>query len=252
MEWEALGQHLEQHESDGVEVTALVETLTARKRPCLLRRRVARLADELADTGERRVLVGAVRIRERGARDAEVDDLHQRPRRRRRDHHVLGRQIAVHDAHLVRVAEPGADLHADATGLFDSERALLAHQRREALPDHVLHHEEVIAVLDEEVVEQDQVRVAQLHRNARLALEALDGLRQGVEQLGAHHFQRARLAQQAVLGLVDRAHAAAPDPLEHAEVPDLPPEHRIRRLGVQNAGRTFGRIGHRASCRGST
>ena len=71
-------------------------------------------------------------------------------------------------------------------------------------------------------------RVAQAHGDARLSLEPLHGFGHGLEELRPDHLQRARLAQQEVLGAVHGPHAAAPDALGDLQVAHAAPDQRIR------------------------
>src|SRR5262249_48809937 len=114
----------------------------------------------------------------------------------------------------------------------------------EALTDHVLHHEELVAPLDEEVVDQDEIRVAKAHGDARLALEALECLGHGAKALGPNHLEGADLPQKEVLYLVDGAHAAASDLFEDPQIARLPTDHRIGDRFL----RTVRAIAHGASC----
>ncbi len=89
---------------------------------------------------------------------------------------VLGLQVAVHDALLVRRRETLRDLERDADRARDRERAADdAVPQRLALQE--LHHRVGDAVLAAVVVQREDVRMGQRGDGARLALEAGEGLR---------------------------------------------------------------------------
>ena len=54
----------------------------------------------------------------------EVITVQHLDRPRRRDHHVAGLEVAVHDPGLVRALEAVGDLTREREGLFERERAL--------------------------------------------------------------------------------------------------------------------------------
>ena len=95
------GEQAVEHHAHGVEIGARVDLVAQH----LFGRHVGRRAHH--EPGVRQVL-GA-----RHARDAEVHDLDGPGLG---DHHVGGLQIAMHDAHAVRVGQRGERLHAQLGG----------------------------------------------------------------------------------------------------------------------------------------
>ena len=92
----------------------------------------------------------------------------------RRHPDVVGLEVAVHDARLVRRLQRAADLPEQPPHLAERHRPALE-ARRQALAVEVLHHE-VVAPVGEliEGEDVDDVRVADLVDRARLLLEAAD------------------------------------------------------------------------------
>ena len=107
LERHAAGEHLVEHDAERVDVGLRADAAAAR----LLGREVLRRADDRADLGHLRIA---------GVRDAEVGHLdapvvaHE---------HVVRLDVAVHDAVLVRVAQPGEHLHGDRDGALGRELA---------------------------------------------------------------------------------------------------------------------------------
>ena len=104
--------------------------------------------------------------------DAEVGDLHLALRR---DEHVAGLDVAVHDA--VRVGERRAPSAMSARDLGAAATARAARRLdhvAERLAVDVLHDDEGGVVLLAPVVDRDDVRVVQAGGGLRLAPEALD------------------------------------------------------------------------------
>ena len=166
-------EHLVERDADGEDVAALVERLRQR----LLRAHV----DELALDHPRFGLDGG----DLALGDAEVDDLDVAAEA---EQHVLRIQVAVDDVEasagdvgeVVRVARAVADLLGD--GASDLRRdALLAPARRvdhlaQRLPRHVLHGDEVRALVLPELEHLHDVAVVHPRRETRLAEEQLDEL----------------------------------------------------------------------------
>ena len=139
------------------------------------------------------------------------------------DHHVVRLQVAMHDAHRVRVGDAVADLLEDREqrrerksfdcillAFADAAEHLL---QRGAL--HVFHRVEDLAVfIEAELVHRDDVRVLELPGELRLVHEAqhvlarkLAGCLDDLHRDVAHDAEVARL--------VHHAHAAAADGAEH-------------------------------------
>ena len=161
------GEHLVEHDAEGVHVGATVE----REALGLFRREVGGGAEHCARLGER---VAAL-----GAGDAEVGDLHPALRR---DEHVSGLHVAVDDAVAVRELERVGDVGRDPGRFHRRERAVSVEHVAERLPVDVLHHDEGRVVLLAPVVHRDDVRVVQARGRLRFTAEPLDERRVGRER----------------------------------------------------------------------
>ena len=84
----------------------------------LLRRHVGRCADRRAGLGQR-VALRSVRATRDGLRDAEV----RHRGAAAREQHVVGLDVAVHDAVAVRIRERARDVAQDADRLVERHRA---------------------------------------------------------------------------------------------------------------------------------
>ena len=139
------------------------------------------------------------------ARHPEVHDLH---RPVFLDEDVGGLDVAVDDAGLVGVGEPGQHLHDHRHLPLDGHRRGLAHRLLEVLALQELHRDEGRAVgVAAEVEDGDQVRVLHLRDRPGLASEAL--LELGVvRDLGDHDLEGHVAVEDGVVGEVDLAHGA--------------------------------------------
>src|SRR5688572_14239486 len=140
-------------------------------------------------------------------REAQVAEL--RPARRRQ-HDVLGLDVAVDDAVLVGVGQGAGDLDADLQAALLVEPPILLHEAGDGSAVHELHHEVVVAVRLADVDARDDVLVVQLGHRARLAQEPLDehavlGVAGGEDLDGDDAVHR------ELLGLEDRAHRPLAD-----------------------------------------
>ncbi len=125
------------------------------------------------------------------------------------------------DAGLVRGAERVADLRGDVQGAPGVEHALAREELRQRLALQVLHDEEVIALGRlPEVVDLDDVLVADLGDRTRLLVEARDHFLVAGE-LAVDDLERDLLADHRVLGEIDRSHAAGPDAIQDPVIADL-------------------------------
>ncbi len=118
------------------------------------------------------------------------------------DHDVLGLDVAMDDARVVRDGEPDRDVARDAHRLRDSERPR-GDPRAQRLSAHELHRDERAALVLARVVDGREARVCDRGRGARLAQKALAPL---VRVCAHQHLQRYFAAQRRIVGRVDRAH----------------------------------------------
>ena len=211
------GQHLEQHDTEGPDVGALVDRLA----PRLLGRHVGGGAEDEAGGGAG--LGEGGRLREIGARrgagalarpglgEAEVEDLDLAVRRHL---HVRGLEVAVDDALLVSLLEGLGDLLRDGDRLVDRDLSALQ-ALREVLAFDQLHDEDVrLRSVRErralEAVEVGDAGVVEGGEDLGLALEPGEAIGVGGEGLG-EKLESHVAAQRRVGGAVDLAHAARPE-----------------------------------------
>ena len=157
-------------------------------------------------------------------RDAEVEDLDEAVPRHEQ---VLGLEVAVDDASLVRGRKAAHDLDGIVNGLASPQRA-----RGQPIPERLsleqLRHDVGSAVVPPSVVDGDDVGVVECAGGLGLVLEApqpLDVLR----DVGAHHLERDLARQALVAGAVDLAHAALAQQGEHLVRPDASARRETRR-----------------------
>ena len=123
------------------------------------------------------------------------------------------------DALPVRRRERGEHLAGDLGGALRRETPLLAQRLREALAAHVLHDRVGRAVVLHAHVEHvDDVLVPHAGGRPRFALEPRDG-HALVGEVVMQDLDRDRAPDGDVLGLVDRAHPAAPEDPAQAVLP---------------------------------
>ena len=164
------GEHLVEHHAEGEDVRTGVHRFPLR----LLRRHVGGRPEHFAPVGDAGGR-GAVVV-QRGVgepREAEVEDLQ---RAGVGDEHVLGLQVAVNDALLVRGDEAVQDLGgvAEHVGQLQAPGRQLLSQRP-ALQQ--LTHDARRAVEQDEVVHREDVRVVQCRGRVRLAMEPVQRVR---------------------------------------------------------------------------
>ena len=157
-------QQLVGDDADRVDVAARVD-LGAEE---LLGRHVAGRAHDLAHLRQRRGI---------DARDAEIADLDAPVVV---DQDVRGLDVAVHDALLVRVAQPVEELADHLPDLLQREVRLLLHVLEQRLAVHQLHHDVGDLVVLAVVVDRGDARMGQPADRLRLVAEA----RQRVLQVG--------------------------------------------------------------------
>ena len=210
LEGRPAGEELIEHAAGRVEVAAGVDVLALR----LLGREVLRGADHGLRLGHRRVGVGD------GAGDAEV---HHLDRIVRADHHVRRLDVAVDDAHPVRVGQGVQDALGDPGGLVAGQLAPLVEDLAQGLALDVLHDDEgdivrpavrVHALVLAGVVDRDDRGVVEA--GAGLGLSAEAGEERGIaREVAAQHLDGDRTLEAQVDPPVDLGHAAAADQLTH-------------------------------------
>ncbi len=148
---------------------------------------------------------------------------------------VVGLYVAVDHAPLVRVGQPGADLHAEPGELRAGQPPSAVYELFEVPAGDVLHHYVGAAVAVERplarVVDLDDVGVGQPGGGAALALEAPADVRaavHGVEHLYGHGPVENLVAPEEHPGHASRAELA----LQHEPVSQLSHagDYRVRRL----------------------
>jgi hypothetical protein len=180
----------------------------------LLRRHVAHRAEDGAGSRSgqihlQRVLAG-IGHRRHDLRQAEVENLHVPVAG---DHDVLGLEIAMHDAALMRGGEAVGDLGGDVEDGAHRHRALLD-DRSQIAPFDVLHDDEGRAVVGADLVDRHDVRMIERGGGTRLLREA----RQRVLLRGEprrEHLDRDFAPELRIACDKDFAHAARADRAEH-------------------------------------
>ena len=187
------GQHLVGHDRERVHVGAAGHGL-ARD---LLRRHVRRRAQDLAGGGHHRGL------------DAGHAEVHQLRLPVGLDHDVGGLDVAVDDAGAVSGVHRFRHRGQDAQGLLRLDAPLLADQAVERPALDVLHHQVVVA----EVEDPHDRRVTEPARGLGLAAEALQVLvgRVAGQVLGLDRLDRDHAVDARVPGTVHAAHRPVAD-----------------------------------------
>ena len=198
---------LVQDRAERVDIDATIGIAATRS---LLRRHVLRRAEHRADPREARTLRAA--FERLHLRDPEIDDLDEvDPFITIDEEHVLGFEIAMDDALVVRGAERTADLLRDRDRLLGGHRCAVLDRARQRDAVDVLHHRVGHAVgRGAEIGDVDDVRVANSRCRLRLLDEALD--RRGVaHDLALEHLDRERALDHGVARGEHHAHAALAD-----------------------------------------
>src|SRR5438128_1434616 len=190
------GQHLVEDDAQAVEIAAGVSPLPLH----LLGGHVVRGADRLGQPRPRHL------PERRVERDAEVDELHAAVRR---DHDVLGLEVAVGDAVIVQVDERVGDLDREPGRGRDGEAALAPQAVAEQLPLDVLHRQ-VEAALLARAEDLDHGGMIQALPDLLFATEALveDNVARVLEM---RHLERDRVPVVEITRPEDGGHPAARD-----------------------------------------
>ncbi len=204
-------EHLVERDAEREEIRAPVD-LAARE---LLGRHVRRRAEHHAGLGLRRI---------GDARDAEVRHLHGVALRL--VHDVRGLDVAVDDAHGVRVAERIGDALDEGEDLVRREEVRLLRVLDEILALEVLHRDVAEVVLLARVEDGDDVRVVEAPGRFRLAEEALLGVGELVRlefRRERHRLDRDDATDLRILAAIHDAHRALAELFLHL----VTPEHRL-------------------------
>ncbi len=226
VEGELVGEQLEEHHTEGVDVTASVDLLSAR----LLGRHVVGGAADQPRSGDRGRVVAD------DGRETEVDDLDQvvagvEPP----EDDVLRLHVPVNDVERVRFVERLEDADQQLADPWEGQWPLLVHDEGEVLALQELHREiEDPVVGATEVDDADAVRVVQPAGGASLAVEASDRLLVA-EQVRVDDLDRDGAAQRALLRAVHATHATDAHQLLNEVVPPDGPTHQ----GVVGARRAI-------------
>ena len=209
-EGQAPGEHFEEHHPHGVGIGRGPDVHAGR----LLGGHV-RCGPEDTVAG-----VEALSVSLRDQAEIEQDDAPVRL-----DAHVAGLDVAVDLPGRVEEREPFCELRERAPQplLPGGRRAgvhrdrdvgvAAAHVPEEVRPVDELHREEPPPAVLEQLPEPDEVRVTELHEEAKLALEAQDRPRAQLAQ----HLERDAGVSRQIEGLVNRPRAAFPEGAEDAE-----------------------------------
>jgi hypothetical protein len=125
--------------------------------------------------------------------------------------HVVGLQVAVHDAALVRKSRAAKDLHDDVDRRRRIQGSFVAHDALQRAPGHVLHRDVIGAVPLATVEYADDVLVGERRGARGLAPEALDELLVFGEVM-VKHLHGDLTSEQLVLGEIDLRHAPRAEP----------------------------------------
>ena len=200
-------EHLVENRAEGKDVAARVGRPAAH----LLGRHVAERAHDDAGLGARggRRQIG-LRARSfadlRQLREAEVEDLDAPVLR---DEEVLGLQVAVDDALLVRGGEAVRDLHRVVDGLARRQPATGEHRAQRLALEQLLDDVGSV-VVRADVVDGGDVGMVEDARGLRFLLEAAQAVRV-LRERGGQHLDRDLASEARVLRAVDLAHSPGAD-----------------------------------------
>ena len=199
----AAGEQVVENQAKRIDVAPLIGGVAAG----LLGRHVLERADNRSGKRIQRLGID-------GARDAEVGQ----PRVILGiDDHVGGLEVAVDDAGLVDGGETVGNLARDRERASDRHLSLAFQQEAQVRSLHVLHRQVLQPVDLAEIVNADDVRMGDLTREPKLALEALlERLEVGLAEGDARpdDFQRDRAAERLVPRVVHLAHTAGAEQLD--------------------------------------
>ena len=237
VERQLLREHLVEHHADGVEVRAGTGGLARG----LLGRHVLRRAEDRAVARDELLAVARRGMAWLDLRDAEIEHLHEVGVRVLLDEHdVVGLEVAMDDAGVVRLLERDRDLAHDVERTRGLDRPLRDHfVERDTLDVFEDEKERAVGELAE-VGRRGDVRMLDPRRGLGFATKAPEHLFV-VAQVGVQQLQRHALSHQRVLREEHGAHPAFADQLVEAVTLR---DHRADQ-GKVGGGR-FGRL-HRVS-----
>jgi hypothetical protein len=208
------------------EVAPAIERLATAR---LLRAHVMRRPEDRAGLGLD-LVGGSRRVDQLG--DAEIEDLHQGLRAAvSSEEHVVGLEIAVDDARLMRAGHRAAHPGEDLRDLLEGELRRAPQTRAERLSLEELHHDEGGVLLHAVVDDLHHVGAAKRRGGARLAQEPRP-LRVALGETRIEQLDRDRGAQTELLSAPHRPHAPLSDEGEDsiAGVEDLAGRPQGRRV----------------------
>ena len=177
-EWRPPGERLEHYDAQRVQIGSAVDIGRAAR---LLGTHVLLGAND--ESAARHPIFAGAGDR---AGDPEVDE--NRATAFRREHDIVGFDVAMREPVIVGVAEGVEHFGGDPDGPVDGQRTIPAHHVSQRLSRHERHHEPEQIVGFARVEQRRDVRMVQLGGPANLAQEAISGDRDC--QLGMQHLDR--------------------------------------------------------------
>ena len=135
------------------------------------------------------------------------------------EHQVRGFEIAMDDAHAVRMAERRERLRDEVHGAIGGYRTLARDEILERLAAHELDGHQPLAVVLEELEDRRDARMVQPRDRHRLGTEPPADA--GIVQLGVENLERDVAVQRLVHRAVHGAHAATADLFDDPVFPEL-------------------------------
>ncbi len=221
-------QAFEEHQAPGIEVGADARRFAAQ----LFGRAVGRRSQAFLGHGERGELQAGA-LGNDGA-DAEVEHLRMGHGAGERHHHVVGLEVAVHDAGGMRAVECVQHLGHEAAGLGGRQRALAADEAGEGFARHVFEDAVDAIALLALVQQLHDVRMVQRGAEPGFAVKARHA---AVARLQLHDLDRDLCAGASLARAVHRAVAAGAQRLLEVVAGNLQRGWcELRRCGLSGVG----------------